>query len=92
MPENETLRSMRHPAHNSSNSSALAYMCRFMGGMMVKRMPPRYGSSMLSRVRDARPPESTGFKFGYANSRYKQGAWYAMDDKHQYRKAWCTEK
>jgi hypothetical protein len=39
-------------------------MCRFMGGMMVKRMPPRYGSSMLSRVRDARPPESSGNKEG----------------------------
>jgi hypothetical protein len=71
LPENETHQHMRHPAHNNSNSSSsLAYMCRFMGGMMVKRMPPRYGSSMLSRVRDARPPESSGNKVDIVSKRY----------------------
>ena len=32
------------------------YLNRFMGGIAVNRIPPKYGSSVLSRVRYAFPP------------------------------------
>ena len=39
-----------------TETATYAYLNLFMGGMAVKRMPPRYGSSVLSRVRYALPP------------------------------------
>lgn len=45
--------------HSLTGKRENQYLKRFIGGIAVKRTPPKYGSSMFSRVSDALPPAHT---------------------------------